>query len=1194
MSEFEFFPGESPERVANEDQILAPSDIDAPAFRGLGHELWAAPARGAAKIVGALGLAAGAVNAPIDYVFGTELQDQAFANVERARKFRQELTLQPSEVGVVANVLGGFAEFGTTLALTGPMGSIASQELNTAADLAAEGVAPGTAIAAGMTEAQGLAVRFRIPNLLGRTLAQRLTLGGFANAALGVGTRAAVGAVLRSDNAPPDVSARYNAWDGEAAAVDFLAGMAFGGMAHYSARTAAAAVSDYAHRLTASAPGEPISGNALDVQGRVLDLAIDQALADEPITATMPPGHFQEVGLRAGPAAPEVREGHIQALIDRHVPDIAEADAILPPESAATLRELYAGAVTNFEDFNRELRQLSKDTGARLVVGPIKLAGKASKKIAGDYANDATKIADLLRSTLEHKTLDGATKAIEAVTTRYPVVQERSRNWLDPSVPTVDGYRDAKFVIEFNGNLAEIQVNVPEMLEAKAGRGHELYNEREAIFKAAQLQGRANTLTELKEIRRLTREMQEHYGAAWEKFLARSKKKERVTAAPPRRDSTGKGRPPSTSQAVMTSGPTPALTETGTPSTSQNMASGPNDSTGANIVSASAGSIAEAAASGYALAPSDAETEGLHGWRPRPGQQGYVYSITRAGKSIGFIDVSISPDGVARIEDVVADAGPKSIGLPGVRGLLRELVRLHPEITAINGERVSGIRTGGVHGNAGTGVEVSIPIRAPDPGSSPRGEVAPGTLQGADGNATNVLTERGLVVPVTYRIVDAGALVTSHTDTLDTNPNFPPELQPRDRTRAASEQQITGIENQIRPELLGASVKASDGAPIVGADGVVESGNARSIALRRAYATGKAEGYKAWVREHAKDFGLGGVDVDGMRAPVLVRVAQGARDRAEFARQANESAIAAMSPVELAQADAQRLGSLEGLATNEDGTINLAQSRGVVDAFLRDVVSPADLNTTTTAEGGLSQAGLTRLRNAIFTRAYGDPELLGQLTEALDGNVRNILAGMVRAAPEVARLRDLQAEGARHEIPIFDDLAQAVEEFRAMRRDGVTMAQREAQGGLFGDDLPAPVRNLVIGLEENSRAPKRMAELISHMARTVDQAGDPRQSGLFDSLTPPDPGEIASAAVAKIRSQYEVKVSGDLFTSPTMAQAIELAASRPDMMVLAEDGTEIPASQALAAADAEIERAQSLRPGIDALAACALQQLNAA
>ena len=411
-------------------------------------------------------------------------------------------------------------------------------------------------------------------------------------------------------------------------------------------------------------------------------------------------------------------------------------------------------------------------------------------------------------------------------------------------------------------------------------------------------------------------------------------------------------------------------------------------------------------------------------------------------------------------------------------------------------------------------------------------------------------------------------------------------------TRAASDQQIAKIENAIRPELLGESVKASDGAPIVGADGVVESGNARTIALRRAYARNKAGIYREWLRANAARFGLDPAAVDGMAAPVLVRVAQGARDRAEFARQANESAIAAMSPGELARADAQRLGSLEGLATNEDGSINLAQSRPVVDAYLRDVVSPADLNTTTTADGGLSQFGLARLRNAIFARAYGDTELLQALTESLDSNVKNVLAGMVRAAPEVARLRDLQAEGARHPIPVFDDFAQAVREFQAMRRDGVSLAQREAQGGLFGDDLPAPVRNLIAGLEENSRAPKRMAELLSHMARTVDAAGDPRQGGLFGDVTAaPDAAEVSNAAVARIRREYEVKATADLFASPTMAAAIELAATRPDMTVINADGVEVPAAQALAEADAAIREAEALAPGVDALAACALQQL---
>ena len=54
--------------------------------------------------------------------------------------------------------------------------------------------------------------------------------------------------------------------------------------------------------------------------------------------------------------------------------------------------------------------------------------------------------------------------------------------------------------------------------------------------------------------------------------------------------------------------------------------------------------------------------------------------------------------------------------------------------------------------------------------------------------------------------------MTSHDNGLRQNPDFP-ELQPRDRGRAASEAQIAKIENGINPELLAESPKASDGAP---------------------------------------------------------------------------------------------------------------------------------------------------------------------------------------------------------------------------------------------------------------------------------------------------------------------------------------------------------------------------------------------
>ena len=65
------------------------------------------------------------------------------------------------------------------------------------------------------------------------------------------------------------------------------------------------------------------------------------------------------------------------------------------------------------------------------------------------------------------------------------------------------------------------------------------------------------------------------------------------------------------------------------------------------------------------------------------------------------------------------------------------------------------------------------------------------------------------------------------------NPLYPSELQPRDRTREASRQQIERMADDLKPELLGESYKLSDGAPIIGPDNVVESGNGRTLAIGR-------------------------------------------------------------------------------------------------------------------------------------------------------------------------------------------------------------------------------------------------------------------------------------------------------------------------------------------------------------------------
>jgi hypothetical protein len=365
------------------------------------------------------------------------------------------------------------------------------------------------------------------------------------------------------------------------------------------------------------------------------------------------------------------------------------------------------------------------------------------------------------------------------------------------------------------------------------------------------------------------------------------------------------------------------------------------------------------------------------------------------------------------------------------------------------------------------------------------------------GRQTIATTERGVEIPVRYRIADVSQLVTSHDNDLKVDPRFPAELQPRDRTRDASEAQITRISNDIKPEFLAESPKASDGAPIIGADAVVESGNARTIALRRAYAAGKADHYREWLRENAGRFGLTRAEVDGFKQPMLVREGVGAYDRAEFARQANESTVASMSSTEQAKADATRLPDLEGLATGDDGQINASQSAEFIRQFMRYVASPNEQNKLMTSGGKLSQDGANRIRNAVFFRAYNDADLVSLMTEATDGGVRNILGGMLRAAPAVARLRDLLDAGARAGRDFTPDLVDAVRRFGDAREAGQKVEQYLQQGSLIGGEASPQVANLMREIERNARAPVRIADMIRALVDEIDAGGDPRQPDLL-------------------------------------------------------------------------------------------------
>ncbi|MBQ7263466.1 MAG: zeta toxin family protein, partial [Synergistaceae bacterium] len=284
--------------------------------------------------------------------------------------------------------------------------------------------------------------------------------------------------------------------------------------------------------------------------------------------------------------------------------------------------------------------------------------------------------------------------------------------------------------------------------------------------------------------------------------------------------------------------------------------------------------------------------------------------VKKEGISDGYsrVDTTIFPgQRVEWTEDLSDDTGDLRAGRGrvhqdlGAGGTPEESGAEASEVEAAAGDRGS---AGAVGAGAGDGRAAAGITSVETTGGSPREGAAPRPRGAA---MARVRTAAGTEIDVRYRVVDAGDVVASHGENGGLNEAYPKDLQPRQRGREASIQQIHQMAASLDPKLLGENRLASDGAPIVGPDSVVESGNGRVMAIRRAYRTGKADGYRAWLMENAERFGIDPADVEAVADPVLIRERTSDVDRVRFVQEANQASVSRMSKTEQALADAQRI-----------------------------------------------------------------------------------------------------------------------------------------------------------------------------------------------------------------------------------------------------------------------------------------------
>ena len=345
-------------------------------------------------------------------------------------------------------------------------------------------------------------------------------------------------------------------------------------------------------------------------------------------------------------------------------------------------------------------------------------------------------------------------------------------------------------------------------------------------------------------------------------------------------------------------------------------------------------------------------------------------------------------------------------------------------------------------------------------------------------------------VPYQWDVVDAKDLVSSHTNTFGENPDFPKNAQPRDRANAGYQAQVLKIQKEFNPELLGESSLVSDGSPFVGAnDNVVESGNGRTIAIRRTYESGNGEAYRQFVQDRAEKFGLDPETVASMNEPVLVRRNLSTIDRSEFAVKANKDNKAAMGSTERARIDAQAMPNTDLIEFDSNGSMNLGKSRKFTQAFT-SALGTNEAGNLVADNGEISQSGKARIAGALIHNAYESDKLTRAVTETVDPSAKNVLNTLADKAPQISKLKQQIKDGKGTDTTLAKDISAAAEKYIDLVETGANIDMYLGNNNLFNEDAVSPqVADIIGDFYDNSRSGVKMGAAIQARIDAATNAG---------------------------------------------------------------------------------------------------------
>lgn len=493
---------------------------------------------------------------------------------------------------------------------------------------------------------------------------------------------------------------------------------------------------------------------------------------------------------------------------------------------------------------------------------------------------------------------------------------------------------------------------------------------------------------------------------------------------------------------------------------------------------------------------------------------------------VGGFDV---PERTNPIRDFIPqDINVPTADLSGVAGRSMDKVRdimsstgeATKTFTAKVGDKLSNLRQPKAEG-APEGV---APEAAPAPVEAvPASPVQREVITRDDGSIERVRGKEGVYahpnetvehnpIPVRYELRELDDVQPSHLPENGFAPNekYPQQIQNRFYDTDENEQaKVKNAARVLSPsKLINEGQGADDGPPIIDPEGYALSGNGRTQILREARAVHPEnfEAYKAKLAQEAGRFGFDPSDVQGMKNPVLVRVADLGDDpdfskRALFGAKANDRVNQAQTPADvgstLATSGKIPKEMVDSLMQSVDGNrLGEALSNreflypfrdAIADAMPREVGAMFDVDAT--GDLKINANGRDIVRSMLLHHAVGDRALTKYVTaeeSGISGKLESALMPILQSHNHTA-----------DDWALGDDLRTAL---RMISENPRAKTAEEVISGSTGDFVRnQEVAGDVAGLNDKTKAlirllksPKKTAlreALAEYNARALDQEG---------------------------------------------------------------------------------------------------------